>query len=87
MLSRIYKRMAKFISFIKDLITFFLDEMNKRLVEIDKRLIEINNKMKERNEYIEVLKDCGQLDCVECKFNKMCDFSNLKKVNVKGDKQ
>ena len=71
--------MVTFISLIKELIEFFLDEMNKRLVEIDNRLIEINNKMKERNEYIEVLKDCTQLNCAECKFNEMCDFSNLKK--------
>lgn len=69
----------KFITLIKELITFFLDEMDKRLVEIDKRLIEINNKMKERNEYIETLKDCRQLNCVKCKFNEMCDFSNLSK--------
>lgn len=69
----------KFIALIKELIAFFLDEMNKRLDEINKRLIEINNKMKEHNEHIEVLKDCTQLNCVECKFNEKCDFSNLRK--------
>jgi hypothetical protein len=79
MVGEAYENIMKFIALIKELITFFFDEMNKRIVEIDKRLIEINNKMKEQNEYIEVLKDCGQLDCVKCKFNEMCDYSNLNK--------
>jgi hypothetical protein len=72
MVSRIYKRMAKFISFIKESIMFFL-------AEIDKRLAELNDKINEKIEYTEVLKDCVQLNCMECKFNKMCDFSNSKK--------
>jgi len=72
MAGRIYKMIVKFIALIKELITFFLDEMNKRLIEI-------NDKIEERNEYAEVLKDCTQLNCVECKFNEMCEFSNLRK--------
>lgn len=70
---RVYEIIVKFISLIKELITFFLDEM-------DKRLISINDKINEQNEYIEVLKDCAQLDCVYCKFNKMCEFGNLNKI-------
>jgi hypothetical protein len=49
---------------------------------MDKRLAAINdkiNKINEQNEYIEVLKDCTQLNCVECKFNKICEFSNPRK--------
>lgn len=81
MVSRIYKRMVKFIALIKELRTFFVNE-------IDKRLIEINDKMKERNEHIEVLKDCTQLNCVYCKFNEMCDFSNLRKrKEINNDKR
>lgn len=64
--------MVNFITLIKELITFFFDEMNKRLISI-------NDKINEQNEYIEVLKDCAQLNCVECKFNKVCEFSNLRK--------
>lgn len=70
MVDRVHKRIVNFISLIKELITFFLDEM-------DKRLIAINDKINEQNEYIEVLKDCTQFNCVECKFNKICDFRNL----------
>jgi hypothetical protein len=72
MVGKIYKIMVNFISFIKELIAFFFNEMNKRLDEI-------NDKINEQNEYNEVLKDCTQLNCVECKFNEKCEFSNLKK--------
>lgn len=68
--------MVKFIALIKELITFFIDEMNKRFIAL-------NDKINEHNEYIEVLKDCTQLNCVECKFNKKCDFNLSKR---KGDK-
>ncbi len=62
----------KFITLIKEMITFFFDEM-------DKRFVALNDKINEYNEHIEVLKDCTQLNCVECKFNEKCDFSNLRK--------
>ena len=32
------------------------------------------------------IKNCKQLDCVQCKFNKMCDFRKPNKRSVKGDK-
>jgi hypothetical protein len=64
--------MLNFIVHIKDLLTFFL-------AEIDKRLAELNDKINEKIEYTEVLKDCVQLNCMECKFNKTCEFNNPKK--------
>jgi hypothetical protein len=67
--------MLNFIVLIKELIKFFIDEMDKRLAAINDKI----NKINEQNEYIEVLKDCTQLNCVECKFNKICEFSNPRK--------
>lgn len=74
MVDKVYEMTMKFITLIKELIAFFLDEM-------DKRLVEINDKINEKIEYTEVLKDCTQLNCVECKFNEKCNFSNLNKRN------